>query len=97
MSLWFCMEHGLYGPDALCPRCGKAGQYAEVVEQNINVLFTCAKCNGRIEENQRYLYIEPHINLMFVGGNLKELALCKGCAPPELWRLVWGDDDKIHD
>jgi hypothetical protein len=29
MSLWICDEHGLYGGQIDCPKCGKTGHYAE--------------------------------------------------------------------
>jgi uncharacterized Zn finger protein (UPF0148 family) len=28
MSLWVCPEHGLYGGDVFCPKCGKNGEFA---------------------------------------------------------------------
>jgi uncharacterized Zn finger protein (UPF0148 family) len=30
VSLWTCPEHGLYGGDVFCPRCGKNGAYTTV-------------------------------------------------------------------
>ena len=27
MSLWHCREHGVYGPEGVCPTCGKQGSY----------------------------------------------------------------------
>lgn len=32
VSLWTCPEHGLYGGQVDCPRCGKVGDYATVAE-----------------------------------------------------------------
>jgi hypothetical protein len=33
MSLWVCAEHGLYGGQVFCPRCGKTGRYAALATE----------------------------------------------------------------
>lgn len=30
MSLWTCPEHGLYGGDVFCPKCGKNGAWTTI-------------------------------------------------------------------
>jgi len=30
MSLWICPNHGLYGGQIFCPKCGGGGVYAEL-------------------------------------------------------------------
>ena len=39
MSLWFCKDHGLYGPEGCCPSCGRKGEYATVADGSLGGSF----------------------------------------------------------
>jgi hypothetical protein len=52
MSVWYCADHGLYGGELACPRCGVMGQICVMDEDGDMV----PDYPDRVEETERHAW-----------------------------------------